>query len=117
MIYGELREDGMRFVSWFPFHRNTIAKAQLPDDIDKIFPKWADPAAWSDQLDPDFLDYEYEDHGADGDPLAISAAVIARSPLFKTTVNVTLAVRIALRRYLGIEPALPDSETGNAHDG
>jgi hypothetical protein len=29
-----------------------------------------------------------------------------RSPILKTTVNITLAVRKALRRYLGIEPAL-----------
>jgi hypothetical protein len=29
---------------------------------------------------------------------------------FKTTVNATLAIRKALRRYLGIEPAVPGSE-------
>ena len=28
------------------------------------------------------------------------------------TINVTLAIRKALRRYLGIEPAVPNSEMG-----
>jgi hypothetical protein len=119
-IYGDLRDEGTRFVSWFPFHGQAqvssaskeIAKSVLPYEIGKTFPKWEE-----DQLNPDFLDYKYEDHGQDGDPLAIAAAATARSPLFKTTVNVTLAIRTALRRYLGIEPLLSDSETGNVHDG
>jgi hypothetical protein len=124
-IYGDLRNDGTRFVSWLPFHEqfhiaysatDQIPQA-LPHQIVKAIPKWESLAEWSDQLDPNFLDYKYEDHSTDGDPLRLAAEATARSPLFKTTVNVTLAVRIALRRYLGIEPALPDSETGNAHDG
>jgi hypothetical protein len=46
-------------------------------------------------------------HGTDGDPLGIAAEATARGPVFKTTVNVTLAVRKASRRYLGIEPIVP----------
>jgi hypothetical protein len=115
-IYGDLRNEGTRFVSWFPFHQQTkvhsatkqIAQALLPHKIvETLIPKWEDPGRWSDRLDPHFLDYKYEDHGTDGDPLAIAAEATARSPLFKTTINVTLAVRKALRRYLGIEPAVP----------
>jgi hypothetical protein len=125
-IYGDLRNEGTHFVSWFPFHQQTkvysvtkqITQALLPDKIvETLIPKWEDPDRWSDRLDPHFLDYEYEDHGTDRDPLAIAAEATTHSPLFKTTVNVTLAVRTALRRYLGMEPALPDSETGNAHGG
>jgi hypothetical protein len=120
-IFGDLRnEGGTRFVSWFPLHRQAqvssateeIAQALRPYKIGDIVPKWEEPNTWSDRLDPDFLDYQYEDHGSDGDPLVIAAEATARSPLFKTTVNVTLAVRKALRRYLGIEPAVPASETG-----
>ena len=117
-IYGDLRNEGTRFVCWFPFHQQTqlgsatkeIAQALLPHKIDDFIPKWED--AWFDRLDPDFLDFKYENHDADGDPLSIAAEATARSPLFKTTVNVTLAVRKALRRYLGIEPAVPGSEVG-----
>jgi hypothetical protein len=116
-IYGDLRNDGTRFVCWFPFHRNTITEVQPPYEIHKVFPKWHDPFRPSDRLDPHFLDYRFEDHGGDDDPLAMAAAAAARSPLFKTSVNITLAVRTALRRYLGIEPVLSDSETGNAYDG
>ena len=124
-ICGDLRNEGTRFVAWFPFHRQTqvssatekIAQALLPYKIGEIVPKWEHPAKWSDRLNPDFLDYKYEDHGTDGDPLGIAAEATARSPLFKTTVNVTLAVRKALRRYLGIEPPVPASEMRNAHDG
>ena len=122
-IFGDLRDEGTHFVFWFPFHRQAqvssateeIARALLPYKIGDIVPKWEDPSIWSDRLDPDFLDYQYEDHGSDGDPLVIAAEAAARSPLFKTTVNVTLAIRKALRRYLGIEPAVPASEMGKAH--
>jgi hypothetical protein len=114
-VFGDLRDDGTRFVCWFPFHRNKIATAQLPYEIEKIFPKWDDPASPWDRLDPHFLDYQFEDHGGNDDPLVQTAEAVARSPLFKTTVNVTLAVRKALRRYLGIEP--PHFETRKAHAG
>jgi hypothetical protein len=51
-------------------------------------------------------------HDTDTDPLCIEAEAAARSPLFKTTINISLAVRRALRRYLGIEPtALDDGES------
>jgi hypothetical protein len=125
-IYGDLRDEGTHFVSWLPFHEQFHvaysategnAHALLPGQIVKAIPKWEGPAEWSDQIDPSFLNYKYEDHSADDDPLRLAAEATARSPLFKTTVNVALAVRTALRRYLGIEPVLADSETGNAHDG
>jgi hypothetical protein len=44
------------------------------------------------------------------DPLCIAAEAALRSPVFKTTINPTLAIRKALRRYLGIEPVLTKSE-------
>jgi hypothetical protein len=118
-IYGDLREEGTRFVSWFPFHGQAevssaskeIARGLQPYEIGETLPKWE-----IDRLNPEFLDYKYEGHGVEGDPLAIAAAATARSPLFKTTINITLAIRKALRRYLGIEPTLPDSESRNIDD-
>jgi hypothetical protein len=64
-----------------------------------------EPTKWRKELQS--LGYEYEKHDPDTDPLCIEAEAAARSPLFKTTINITLAVRRTLRRYL-IEPAAPD---------
>ena len=123
-IFGDLRNDGTSFVSWFPFHQQKkfwgnateeFSYSLLPHKIGDFISKWEDPYVWSDRLDPGFLDYKYEDHGADNDPLGIAAMTTAQSPVFKTTINVTLAIRRALRRYLGIEPAVPNSEWDNPH--
>jgi hypothetical protein len=105
MLYGDLRHEGTQFVAWFPFHQyigygNEEAR----------FAKWQ--VNWADKINLRYLDYHYEKHDADDDPLRLAAEAAIRSPLFKTTFNVTLAVRKALRRYLGIDPKLPVSETG-----
>ena len=115
-IFGDLRQDGARFVAWFPFPRRNqitggalgeLARELLPDRrlIDFVA-DWEEPTKWPKELKS--LNYEYEKHDTDTDPLCIEAEAAARSPLFKTTINITLAVRRALRRYLGIEPTAPD---------
>lgn len=118
-IYGDLRNGGTRFVSWFPFHRQfqftgsatrEYVQSLLPHEISDFIAKWKDPHTWPNRLDPGFLNYKYEDHDADGDLLRLAAEATARSPLFKTTINVTLAIRKALRRYLSIELAVPSSK-------
>jgi hypothetical protein len=120
-IYGDLRDDGTSFVSWFPFHRHKqftgstikeFAQGLLRHKNGDFIAKWEDPITWADRLDPDFLDYHFEDHDAEDDPLVIAAVAAAQSPVLYTTINVTLAIRKALRRYLGIEPAVPNSEMG-----
>ncbi len=62
----------------------------------------------ADRINPKFLDYRYECHDGDDDPLARMGYAAAWHPIFKTTINMTLAVRLALRRYLGLEPPLLD---------
>ena len=113
-IYGDIRSAGTRFVAWYQFHKQHqmtegatahFSREQIAVDI----AKWEHPFHLSDRLDPGFLDYQYEDHDGDDDALYHAAEAAARSPLFTTTINVTLAIRKALRRYLGIEPALSDS--------
>lgn len=113
-IYGDLRQAGTQFVSWYPFHEHSavsgateeIARALLPYKIGDPYSKWEHPAPLPDRLDPKFLDYVFEDHSAKDDLLAALADDVAKSPLFKTSVNITLAIRRALRRYLGIDPAI-----------
>jgi hypothetical protein len=116
-IYGDLRDEGTRFVSWFASHRliqsggaaEEGAHAPLPHKVSEFIAKWE--YSWSDRIDLKFLDYQFEDHSGDDDQLSLAAQATIRSPLFKTTVNASLAVKKALRRYLGIEPVMPDSES------
>jgi hypothetical protein len=107
-IYADLRDDGTTFTAWLPFHeQRPVFDSTVIAFFDTFSAKWDRPNAWPDQLDPKFLNYKYERHDAADDPLRLAAEAAAKSPLFKTTINVTLAVRRALRRYLGIEPAAP----------
>jgi hypothetical protein len=114
LIYGDLRNNGTTFISWYPAHRQfqfsdktEPADNLTPANIGSFVAKWQDPLTWADRIDPSFLDYKYEDHNAEDDRLAITAEATIRNPIFKTTINVTLAIRKALRRYLGIEAAVP----------
>jgi hypothetical protein len=63
------------------------------------------PKKWIKELDR--FGYQLEHHESKTDPLCMAAEAALRSPVFKTTINPTLAIRKALRRYLGIEPVLP----------
>ena len=102
MIYGDLREGGALFVSWFASH--SIVK-HFPNGKRSRSgqPKWGDRANASDRLSPAYLRYTFEDHRAPNDPLRLAAATAFRSPTFKLSVDVSLVIRKALRRYLGLE--------------
>jgi len=103
LIYGELRKAGTEFVSWWPFQ----AQLQLNDLSSTggdVAPKWEGGRSSADRIDPKFLNYRYENHDRDDDPLRRMADAAAQRPIFTTTINMTLAIRLALRRYLGIEP-------------
>jgi hypothetical protein len=116
-IFGDLRQHGARFVAWFPFHRrNQITGGAIGEMARELLPyyrfvdfvaEWSEPTKYREELKS--FNYEYEEHDTHTDPLCVEAEAAARSPLFKTTINITLAVRRALRRYLGIEPAAPDA--------
>ena len=73
---------------------------------------WEDPARWSRELN--LLGYSYEEHASEDDPLRAAAEAVVSSPLFKATINVSLAIRKALRRYLGIEPVELSSKIGES---
>jgi hypothetical protein len=106
-IYADLRDAGATFVTWLPFHQQRpVFSTKLKEFVDSFAAKWEQPNPWSNRLEREFLNYRYENHEAEDDPLRVTAEATARSPLFKSTINVTLAIRKALRRYLGIEPAV-----------
>jgi hypothetical protein len=115
-IFGDLRNEGASFFAWFPLHRRdqlsgsateVLARELLGPTFIEFVEDWENPVKFSRKLK--LLDYKYEKHDTDGDPLRVAAEAAARSPVFKATINVTLALRRALRRYLGIEPAAPTS--------
>lgn len=110
VFFGDLREAGTRFVAWIPSHRmdefvgcaiEKLAREFRASPTD-AYVAWEDRTRWPRELNS--LGYSFEQH-ADDDPLPTTAAATVKSPLFKTTINISLAIRKTLRRYLGIEPA------------
>ncbi len=102
LFYGDLRNAGTEFVSWWPFQSHTSAIFSTDADV---APKWEDPRSPANRIDPKFLNYRYEGHDGETNPLMREARATAQRPVFKTSINISLAIRLALRRYLGIEPA------------
>jgi hypothetical protein len=119
-IFGDLREGGASFVAWWPFRQRASrlgrvmeAFLQGPPPANLTFvAEWENPTKWPKELKS--LGYRFEKHNDHHDPLCIAAEASTRSPLFTTTINVTLAIRRALRRYLGIEPTAPSLELGQS---
>jgi hypothetical protein len=118
VIFGDLRDQGASFVAWYPSHnRAQVAGTAIEELARGVAPyyrfvdyvaEFEDPAKWGHLLDD--LGYKFEKRES-ADPLRIVAEDIARSPLFTTKINVSLAIRRALRRYFGMEPTEPSSET------
>ena len=116
-IFGDLRNEGTSFVAWKPLHRRPhfsgtteqIAKTLSYSLVDFVA-EWENPLKQAKELK--LLDYKFEKHDIDNDHVRLAAEATARSPIFKTTINVTLAIKKAIRRYLGIEPPMLGSEIG-----
>jgi hypothetical protein len=105
-IYAELRDDATKLVVWLPFHeQRPVFNLALKQFVDTFAAKWAQPDAWSDRLPSKFLEYHFEDHSAADDPLWLRAEAAARDATVTITINLTSAVRKALRRYLGLDAA------------
>jgi hypothetical protein len=114
VIFGDLRDAGTRFVAWIPMHQmdkfvgSAIEKLgrELRANPAAAYAAWENPTLWSRELKT--LGYNFEQH-SDDVPLRAAAAAVMGSPLFTIAVNVSLAIRKTLRRYLGLEPAEPAS--------
>jgi hypothetical protein len=111
VIFGELREEGAKFVAWIPhyakaqFVRSVVAQlamewAPAGNRYPDVVREWEDPTKWTKDLKS--LDYEYEKLPADN-PVRRAAEATVSNPLYTTTINVSFAVRKAIRRYLDIE--------------
>jgi hypothetical protein len=120
-IFGDLRQQTTCFVAWLPFQRSDqfaggaierIAQELRGAGLIRIIAEREDPSKWTKKSIKELhrLGYRFEHHKAKTDPLSIAAEAAVRSPVFKTTINPTLAIRKALRRYLGIEPVLTKPE-------
>lgn len=114
-VFGDLRNNGTSFVAWFPLPRHSRFST-LTKEIIKSLPyhrfvdfvsEWENPLKVSKELRR--LGYKYENHSDDS--LCVTAEGAMQSPICKVTVNISLAIRKALRRYLGLEPPISDSET------
>jgi hypothetical protein len=112
-IFGDLREERTSFVAWLPLHpRSQFARCAIAELASERLPSpsrwvdfvadWEDPGKRPKELWE--LGYRFEKH-ADGDPPRLAAEISARSPVTLTTINISLAMRKALRRCLGLEPA------------
>jgi hypothetical protein len=122
-MFGDLRRERTSFVAWLPLHPRAhfmrsaiaeLAKERLPSSnrfVDFVV-EWEDPTKGSKELGR--LGYGFEKHDTNDDPLRMAAEAAVRSPVVATTINITLAIRKALRRYLGIEPAAPGYEMGES---
>jgi hypothetical protein len=121
-IFGDLRQQATRFVGWLPFPRpdqfaggaiERIAQELRGDALIRTVAEREDPSRWSKKSIRELRrsGYQLEHHEGKADPLCIAAESAARSPIIKTTINISLAIRKALRRYLGIDPPLQNLES------
>ena len=113
-IFGDVRDAGMRFVAWCPSHsRQHVIGTAIEQLAGKILPyhPWVDDTEKLENVVVHLphvlksLGYKFENRSID-DPLRRAAADAVHNAVVVVTVNPTLAIRKALRRYLGLEPDL-----------
>jgi hypothetical protein len=121
IIFGDLRDGCARFVAWLPHHNKTqflrsriaklaIAWAPSAERLPDVVAEWEKPIKFTRELRS--LGYEFENHPAN-DALRTAAEATVCNPLSITTINISLAIRRAIRRYLSIEQIEPASKSDN----
>jgi len=105
LVFGDLRDDGADFVSWWPFCAQLGQAFWTEGDGGS---KWAGRRQWAERIDPKFRAYRYECHDREDDPLVHMGYAAAWRPIVETSINMSLVIRLALRRYLGLDRLLPE---------
>jgi len=121
ILFGDLRQHATRFVAWLPFPRRDqfagaaierIAQSLVSYDLLGYVAENEDPTRWTKKTLKSLARFGYQlEHHDRLDSLGVAAAAAVGSPVVKTTINISLAIRKALRRYLGIEPTASDDQT------
>ena len=114
-IFGDVRDEGMSFVAWYPSHSRQhvigtaierLARKILPYHLSvDVVEKRENVVVGHFPQALKSLGYKFESRSID-DPLRRAAANAVHNAVVVVTVNPTLAIRKALRRYLGLEPDL-----------
>jgi hypothetical protein len=108
-IFGDLRNDGSDFVHWFTLDAYWETRDPgEPGEAEMGAPWHQRIADWTKQVSAEgktdaLKDHRFEDHSGDSDPLARAARNSFCNPVSKISVNLSLAVKKALRRYLKID--------------
>lgn len=115
LIFGELRNDRSTFVFWRPSHeRSRVIESPIARLADQLLPyhqfldfvaEWESAGMSARRLKE--LGYAIERRPRN-DALRMAAAACARDFTFRTTVDISLAIKKALRRYLEIDPSITD---------
>src|SRR5262249_44798242 len=128
IIFGDLRQQATRFAAWLPLPRRgqfagggiaQIAQERRGDDsLIKAVAEREDPSLWAKKTMKELhqAGYQLEHHEGKTDLLCIAAEFAVRSPVFKSTINISFAIRKALRRYLGLEPIFQDLNPENQYE-
>jgi hypothetical protein len=120
VIFGDLREERTCFVAWLPLHpraqfeRSAIAelaqeRLPSPNRFANVVADWEDPTRWPKEFKQH--GYNFETRAAT-DPLRLAAEVSVHSPVTVATINISLAIRKALRRYLNLGTAASAATSG-----
>jgi hypothetical protein len=124
-IFGDLRDDATQFVAWLPLPRRQqliggaigrIAEEVHGEALIRFAAEWEDPSKWPRKLIGRLrqFGYAFEHHEGNTDALCTAADAAVRSPVFKSSINISLALRKTLRRYLNLESAAAEARNGEA---
>jgi hypothetical protein len=109
VIFGDLRDDQTAFVAWHPLPERAQVIQRLVDEYPEwrnfmdFVTGWENPEHFSSELKE--LGYRWETLRPKA-RLRLVANKVAHGFISKTTINISLALRKALRRYLALEPAI-----------
>lgn len=103
MVYGDLRNDGTKFVSWGSIHALSVSAATGDGR------KPGTQGSTSDQVDARSVELGSEEREDPDEALVLEASAAKWRPISTMSINASLAIRLAVRRYLDIESLSAES--------